>query len=392
MLEPVDGMDVFTDLIPLSDNGVIVGGRFGKDQKDTLSHPLLIRYDERLKKSWEVRSVGPQSKTIEHVLEVKDRWVVSGNVQDQARSNGVYVGVFNKDGKVIAEYPTFESGHSLSVRAMIPSQDGAGFLMAVQAKNTADDTRQFGQILKISHDGKILWKRAFKPGASSVYTNITPTLDGQYLITGQLVMDDSKASGVLIRVDENGAIVWQKTYPRGSSASLSGAFVMNDGSILSYGRIRPLSGSQEGLSAWIMKTDSLGAVQWQRYLTSEDYDYEARDAIVYEDGRASILINGAPKTGGYRGHARIATVSSTGQLLFMEEFTDGQNAQGLRLVPGLNGERIIVGFAQTSFGENQQGNDPAPPYTYDGWFVAAPALETYTDPCAPPPPQNPLLP
>jgi hypothetical protein len=83
-----------------------------------------------------------------------------------------------------------------------------------------------------------------------------------------------------------------------------------------------------------------------------------------------------------------------GQVKHVEDFTDGQNSAATRLISGLSGERIIVGYAQTSFGEDQATNEAsaAPAYTFDAWILAAVPLETYEDPCAQAPSISPILP
>jgi hypothetical protein len=159
------------------------------------------------------------------------------------------------------------------------------------------------------------------------------------------------------------------------------------------GKARPLDYQGNGLSAWVMKTDSAGNPLWQRYFKGE-YSYEAPDLIVYEDGRTSVLFNGAGVDSDHRSHARIATFSPQGQMQHLEDFTEGQNAAAHRLVAGLGGERIIVGYAQTSFSEKQESNkaDAAPSYTYDSWLLAGVPLDTFEDPCAPAPDISPILP
>jgi len=115
--------------------------------------------------------------------------------------------------------------------------------------------------------------------------------------------------------------------------------------------------------------------------------------IVYEDGRASVLINGAGLDSEHRSHDRLMTFSPQGQIQHLEDFTEGQNSAAHRLVAGMAGERIIVGYAQTSFGEHQEGNDAAsaPVYTYDAWLLAGVPLDLYEDPCAPKSKISPIL-
>jgi len=387
-----DGMDVFTDVIPLDKNMTVVAGAFTKDKEDKTYHPLIVKYDERLKKVWEVHAVTADYKTVHRILKTKQGYTVLGDVQDKKRGNGIYIAFYDENGKPKGEAPIYEDGGNLDSKSLIMSSDAAGYIIAAQYIDAKDDSQQHGILYKVTKSGQRIWKRSYQPGMTTVFQNVQPTLDGQYLLTGQIITENNKSGGWMMRIDNKGAIGWQRTYPRGLAASIQGASQFKDGSILVSGKIRPLSGTDSGLAAWVMKTDSTGTPLWQRYFKSPHYDYGAADSIVYEDGRASVLITGAAIEKGYRSHARLMTFSPRGHIQSLEDFTEGQNANANRLVVGLAGERIITGYAQTSFGDHQEGDDAAPEYTYDGWIVAGVPLDLYSDPCVPPKQGSPILP
>lgn len=389
-----EGMDVFTDLVPVDATSVVAGGAYTKDLNDTVYHPLLIKYDERLKPVWTVRADTKEQQTIHRIIKTKDGFTVLGDLNDSAHGNGIYIAAYTDDGKEKAKpAPIFEKGGDLDAKAFVASQDGSGYIIAAQFIDDKDQEKQNGFLYKISKSGQLIWKRSYPTGRSNVFNNIQTALDGSYIVTGQIVLEGNRSGGWLIRVDEQGAIKWQRSYPRGLAASLQSAAQTKEGDLVLSGKARPVDYQGKGLSAWVMKTDSTGNPLWQRYFRGV-YSYEAPDVIVYEDGRASVLFSGAGLDSERRSHARLVTFSPQGRVMFVEDFTDGQNAAATRLVAGLNGERIIVGHAQTSFGEDQESNEAsaAPEYTYDAWLLAGVPLETFNDPCAPAPGLSPILP
>lgn len=389
-----EGMDVFTDLVPVDATTVVAGGSYTKDVKDETYHPLLVKFDERLKEVWTVREETKHQKTIHRIIKTKDGFTVLGDLTDPARGNGIYIGSYDNDGKVKGEAaPIFESGGDLDAKAFVAAQDGTGYIIAAQFIATKDQEVQNGYLYKVSKSGKVLWKRFYPTGRSNVFNNIQTTLDGTYVVTGQIVMEGNISGGWLLRIDGNGAIKWQRTYPRGLAATIQAAAQTKEGDFVLTGKARPTDYQGKGLSAWVMKTDSTGNPLWQRYFRGP-YSYEAPDVIVYEDGRASVLFNAAGLDSAHRSHARLVTFSPQGQVKHVEDFTDGQNSAATRLVSGMSGERILVGYAQTSFGEDQQANDAAsaPAYTFDAWLLAGVPLETFEDPCAAAPKISPILP
>lgn len=386
-----DGMDVFADIIPLENGHFVVGGSYTKDKKDNVFRPVITRYDERYKKVWDTRPVSTEHKTVQRVVKTKAGFAALGDVRDAERGQGFYIAHLDDKGKVTGETPFFEDGGHLESKSLVLSSDDTGFIIAAQFTDAKDDQKQYGLIYKIASDGKIIWKRAYRPGPTTVFQTLKPTIKGQYIVVGQIVTGGNKSAGWAMRVDNDGAIGWQQTYPRGLAATLYGASEFLDGSFVLAGKIRPLAGENSGMAAWVMKVSSTGKPIWQRYFKSEFYDYSGGDSVVYEDGRASVLISGASINKDYRSYARLMTFAPSGVVMDAIDYTDGQNATPLRLVSGFAAERILAGYAQTSFGDDPAADEAAPAYTYDGWVVAAPAPEIYDDPCAKPQPKSPIL-
>lgn len=386
-----DGMESYADILSLENDHFIVAGAYTKNKKDDIYHPLIIHFDDRFKKIWEVRAESASFKTVQRILKTKTGIVALGDMRGES-GNGLYLAFYDDKGKQTGEHGFFEPGGSVAAKSMVLASDGTGYLIAAQFTDATDSSKQYGLIYKISHAGKQIWKRAYRPGPTTVFQALQPTLSGNYIVAGQIVMNDRKSAGWAMRIDNQGAIGWQRTYPRGLAATLYGAAEFSDGTFLMTGTIRPLTGAKTGMAGWVMKTTATGAPLWQRYFSAVSYDYRAGDIIAYHDGRASVLVNGGALDSGHRTHARLMTLSPSGQVLQLEDYTDGQNASANRLVSGLGAERLLAGFTQTSFGENQDMDEPAPAYTYDGWAIAGAPLDLYEDPCAPPADSSPILP
>lgn len=389
-----DGMDVFSDLVQLDPTTLVAAGAFTKDKDDPVYHPLLVKFDERLKMVWESRVLTPEQRTIARILKTKSGFAVLGDLSDKKAGNGIYIANYDEGGKEKGKpSPIYEHGGDLDAKGFIMAQDGGGYVIAAQFIDAKDQEKQYGLLYKVSPSGKVIWKRSYEPGNSTVFNNIQATLDGSYVVTGQIVTEGNKSAGWLIRVDQDGSIKWQRSYPRGTAASLQSAQQTKEGDFIVSGKSRPYNYDGKGLAAWVMKTDSSGAPVWQRYFNGK-YSYEAPDLIVYEDGRASVLINGGGMDSVRRSHARLMTFTPQGNIQSLEDFTEGQNASAHRLIAGLSGERILLGYTQTSFGDRQAGNEAAaaPPYTFDAWILAAPPLDSYQDNCAAAARVSPILP
>lgn len=390
-----EGMDVFTDMLALEKNEKLAVGAFTKDLKDEVYHPLIAKFDENMKTLWAVREETPEQRTIQRVIKTKDGFTVLGDLSDKARGNGIYIASYDDAGKMKGKpVPLYEEGGELDAKSFVAASDGTGYVIAAQFIDGKDAEKQYGLLYKISRSGSVLWKRSFEPGQSTVFNNIQTALDGSYIVAGQIVLNEHKSGGWLLRINDNGSIKWQRTYPRGMAASLQAVAQTKEGEFVVTGKARPNNYTGKGLTAWVMKTDSAGNPLWQRYFKGDSYSYEAPDVIVYEDGRASVLINGQGMDSEHRSHARIITFLPQGRVQGLEDYTEGQNASAHRIISGIEGERVLVGYAQTSFGEKQESNEAsaAPVYTFDAWLVAAVPLEPFDDACAAGPSMSPILP
>ena len=210
--------------------------------------------------------------------------------------------------------------------------------------------------------------------------------DGQYTLVGEMKSDYDRMAGWIIRIDQEGTLVWQKQYPRGRGASLLSAQTHSDNSITVSGKVDGVGVQQS--AAWVMKVSASGDALWQRYYQGRTH-YSAPSLVGYEDGRTSVLLDGVKIHPNDRGHVSLLTLSPRGRLMDVESFSDSQGAQGYALKSGYYGERVVVGHVQNippkiEGKENEEAdlkNTASVPYLFDGWIFAATALEPYDDPC-----------
>lgn len=375
-----DGMEKFSDLAVLADGSVIAGGAYTKDEEDHVYKPLLVHLNQKGDVLWEAREEEKSFKTISRLIQTRDGYAVLGEIGDTAKGDGIYVAFYGDDGKRKSQWPVYERGGNLDAKALLLSGDGKSLLIAAQFNPEGKTDGQYGVLYKYTLGGKRIWRHGYSPGSRSVFNNLQKAADGGYIVSGE-VQIDTRMAGWLLRVDDSGAVMWQKTYARGSYSSfLSGQSLPDGSGIILTGTTRPGGGGRN--SGWVMKVDVAGQVVWQRYYYSSGYDYFARDVIAYDDGRISVLTDAEPRTLSERGHLRLMTFTPRGYLLNVEEFSEGQSGHAYHLIMGPGRERVMAGYTQVKYAEAASVND-VPTSTFNGWIVSAPSLDPYEDPCLP---------
>lgn len=385
-----EGMERIADIIPShgvdeDDKSFVIVGAYTKDQDDQIEKPFITKLDNRGRPVWENKEETNFNKRPHRVLKTATGYVVLGDIENDKGAQGGYLAFYTKDGKRAKQYPILEKGYALKVHDLAPSKTGKSYIITASRSgiDAADAESKKTEVVlyKITTEGKRLWRRQYSPGLSTALYNIQLAPDGNYTLTGEIEQANGRKAGWVMRVDDNGALMWQQPYPRGAMARLLDAHTHDDLSISVVGQVRGLR--EKNKSAWIMKLSANGDVLWQRYYQGRHH-FNAPSMIGHDDGRLSVLMDGVVADRSNRsfdrGHVNLLTFSPRGYLMNLESFTDGQNAQGLMLKSGHIEERLIVGHAQSVMPDDMDAGKLSS-YVFDGWVFAATALDPYDDPC-----------
>jgi hypothetical protein len=139
-------------------------------------------------------------------------------------------------------------------------------------------------LLKTDSSGNLLWERQI----SSIEDNcsgwdIDLTVDGGFIICGWCYWDTSAfdyTDGFLLKTDGSGNVLWSRTYGSTYDDWLISLHQCQDGGFISTGY---KSINSTWYDAYLIKTDSLGNLEWERTFGG-DYGDLAYDVELEEDG------------------------------------------------------------------------------------------------------------
>ena len=116
-------------------------------------------------------------------------------------------------------------------------------------------------VLKIDENGDTLWTKTYGTQNNEFSFSIKKQ-NGKYLIVGNTETSDSSESDIyIIKIDENGNLIWSKTIQNPSLEYARDFEITQEGEILIVGFIKAQGGN---FDAYILKTDSLGNLLWQK--------------------------------------------------------------------------------------------------------------------------------
>gem|GEM_PF-1671078 len=151
-------------------------------------------------------------------------------------------------------------------------------------------------LIKTDADGNEQWNKTYSELASfSGFLSVQVIPDG-FIITGFINQPEPRGQAWLVRTDELGNIVWNKSYSLGFDASLISyemACTTDGGFILTGTASAPVS------FGWILKTDTEGNIEWSLSLAEE---YPQEFTSIQETSDGSFIVAGESYEDG-RGNA-----------------------------------------------------------------------------------------
>lgn len=355
-----DEMTQLVSSVPLEDETVMsVGYKFSKESGN-INEIVMAQLNRRGRVLKEYSFPAFKQEKPIKLLKTKDDFIVLSNFQigREENENAARLIWYTNDGeaiaheKVIKDKDYFYDGVNIS---HTPVDDGT--LVSLQAINKKDKNDKHGVLIKLDDNGEVVWRRAYRVGIPNKINAAVPADGKNYIATGQILDDAGRYAGWSIKISSEGAILWQRTYRRGVFASLQHAVVADpdDPSQSGYIAVGVAEPSDEGgKAAWVMAYDFLGVPLWQRYVRLADYDLSAGWISKYEDGRFVVVANAAlsrsADVNGYD-HIRMFIMSPRGLLVADEAYLDGVHAHANDYVPGWDGERIVTAEVRHSMTE-----------------------------------------
>lgn len=380
----MEGADTVKDVMALADGGIITVGESISFNRTTGSQPpafYLTRLAKDGKLEFEKRLPVKGLVDVAAGAILKDRIVGVSHIRDDKKVSTVRIDFIDGTGVVKSTHVISDPSRNVVPNDIIVNPDGASLTLAATRINRKNEDDATTVLYKIGGDGKVISEREYLPGVKTRVSQLQRLSDGRIVAAGRIRTEGGQRdAGWLMMISRQGDLMFQRPYPRGGQSQLNRAIDDGGGGIYAAGESIPSDGSYR--AAWVSHLDNNGAVIWQRFLSGK-YRYGAVDMLRQKDGRLQVLMSGRPVSDGGREHARIITMTSTGDIIQDDAYLEGSNAMPVRLIEhSVTKKRLMAGIAQTGFAEYGIPEDQKM-VTYDAWVTGIPTLPPYTDPCKP---------
>jgi len=147
--------------------------------------------------------------------------------------------------------------HQNGAASIIENNDGT-YLVAGYTSNTEDDQFFDFWALKLDNNGNILWSKTYGGSYEDIVFSAVALSDGGYAIGGYAYSENYYHGAWVIRIDASGNLLWEKKYNKSNWCHLQSLLPTPDGGFLIYAY------DSEAADIWIIKTDALGNVVWDK--------------------------------------------------------------------------------------------------------------------------------
>ena len=177
-------------------------------------------------------------------------------------------------------------------RCLVQTSDGGYILVGITDSYGAGGADFW--LLKTDEEGVEEWSKAYGgPEDDSAYS-AQQTLDGGYIIGGYTgSYGEGEVDFWLVKTDERGNMSWSRTYGGVANDVAYSVEQTNDGGYLVAGWTD--SYGPGGINAWMVKTDELGNVTWDRTYGGNEDD---KASSVQQTSDGGYIIAGSTKSYG----------------------------------------------------------------------------------------------
>lgn len=249
-----------------SDGGVFVAGRtssFGAGSEDV----WVTRLNRRGLTMWETAVGTSGYEEALTMIETADGGglVGGGAFLPGATSTDAWLVQLDWTGAIFWQ-KSYASPDEDQIRSIAPSPDGGFYL----GGTILDPNGNYDVwVSKVDMWGNVLWQEKFDGGDADFLTSITATDDGvAFVANSNSGFASAAVPGVpfarpwLVSLDDNGKVLWQKTYNFSGGDAWNQIVALDDGGFIAAGEI--LFAAFFRGDVWVVRLDPDGNVMWDR--------------------------------------------------------------------------------------------------------------------------------
>jgi len=226
-------------------------------------------------------------------------------------------------------------------------------------------------VVKLNDTGGIQWQQIWNNGSGEQGYSVQQTRDGGYAVLGTIYSDGDSVHGFydygLMKLNDTGGIEWKNVYGGHNCENAASVRQTSDGGFIVAGASNSHDGDvtvpTDNYDYWVLKLDSLGAIQWQKALGTGDDEgdcFNSKIAQIRQCHDSGYILSGYTSNDCY-----VAKTDDTGALQWQKVLGSTQIDRATSIEPTADGGYIMAAYASDSGGDVQGNYHDG----YDYWVV-----------------------
>ena len=335
--------DYGRSLIELNDGGYLIAGNTSL-LGDNYSNALLIKIDHTGKEMWKRDYTFSSVDRLNMVKELQDGSLVAAGFKISSTNYSKDILVIKTDAQGNLEWQRSYGDAQDETANSIDISIGGGFIISGEVINE-NTGFSLCYLIKIDNEGGLDWSNTFGGNQNDNGLSVISTNDAGFAITGMTrSLGDSNGDVWLIKVNSNGEMEWERTY--GGDDTEYGRTIQQtvDGGYIIIGQTESFGLGYN--DAYLIKTDSQGNEIWSQTFGGQGTDQGRQVVNTLDEG---YLISGYTDSFGTLGGFNfwLVKANSLGELEWQRFYGEQGDDRGLSGIQTSDGGYAIAGYTNS---------------------------------------------
>jgi hypothetical protein len=250
--------------LPVGDGYLVVGSSESNKTGVTVGWALML--DQNGNVIWNQTFLEGSGTELRVALNLTDGFLLVGNEFLPSGDENGYVAEVNSQGALMWQTPIIGGEDVNKLFSAIAAPDGF-VLLGLAYSNANGESNAW--VVKIDANGNVVWNKTYGNATDTAATTGTLAPDGNYMVAGYTnSRGDNNYGFLLMQIDPNGNMVWNKTYGETGSQEASAMTKAPDGYVI-VGDTQPPDST---MHAWVIKIDWNGTMLWAKTVGGKNAD------------------------------------------------------------------------------------------------------------------------
>jgi len=221
-------------------------------------------------------------------------------------------------------------------QSLVELSDGSVYVTGIQSHGSSQI--EDAALLKFDKCGNVLWIKYFTDSLSIQGLYINKTHDEKLILTGVVGNSSNNNDIFFYKLDTSGNILLQKRYNNSANQSAKYIEQTSDKGFIFCGYVNDNYGNND---SYVVKTDSLGVVQWTQEIGSNGDEYAN---AVHETTDGNFIMVGDATSYGFGGtDVEVVKFHKNGNIIWDHTYGDNLNNGSQGIIELSNGKYLTFG-------------------------------------------------